>query len=196
MAHQIHLFKSQESAPLDIVNDQSGRIVYYPAVFSVSEAKAIFMQLHARTVWNHQTMRMYDRVVIVPRLTAAYHDLQTLPDDLRLVKDRVEQTVCEQFTGVSLNYYRDGTDSVAWHSDHIEELIAGGAVALASFGATRQMLLRTKSRPRASCACDLEPGSVLLMSGRTQECWEHHIPKVHRPTAARISVALRQRPSD
>ncbi len=192
MARQVPLFK--ESAPLPIVNDESGRIFYYPTVFTLEESTELFMQLSVRTIWNHETMRMYDRLVTVPRLTAAYRDMQALPDTLRFVKERVEQNVALKFTGVSLNYYRDGRDSVAWHSDHEDELIEGGAVALASFGATRQMLLRTKSRPRRTAACDLEPGSALVMSGPTQQFWEHHIPKVGRPTAARISVALRQRP--
>lgn len=194
MARQVRLFDAEESAPLTIVNDGSGRIVYYPAAFSLDEDRLLFTQLSARTLWNHETMRMYDRLVAVPRLTAAYRDMQTLPDVLRPVKERVERSVGFEFNAVSLNYYRDGRDSVAWHNDHPEELVEQGAVALASFGATRQMLLRTKSRPRKTLACDLEPGSVLLMSGPTQQFWDHHIPKVRRPTAARISVALRQRP--
>lgn len=195
MARQVHLFENQEYAPLSIVNDESGRIVYYPAVFSLEESKRIFLQLSVRTLWNQDTMRMYDRLVSVPRLTAAYHDMRTLPEVLRVVKARTERTVSFEFNAVSLNYYRDGNDSVAWHNDHAEELIEQGAVALASFGATRQMLLRTKNRPRRVCACDLEAGSVLVMSGRTQQFWEHHVPKLPLPTAARISVALRQRPT-
>jgi len=194
VARQVRLFDRDEYAPLAIVDDESGRIVYYPAVFSVEESNSIFSQLSARTLWNQETMRMYDRLVTVPRLTAAYREMATLPDVLKVVRERVERSVCFEFNAVSLNYYRDAHDSVAWHNDHTEELIEGGAVALASFGATRQMLLRTKARPRKTCACDLEGGSVLLMSGATQQFWEHHIPKVNRPTAPRISVALRQRP--
>ncbi len=196
VARQIHLFEAEESAPLAIVSDGSGRIVYYPAIFSLDDSALIFNQLSARTLWNHETMRMYDRLVAVPRLTAAYRDMQALPEVLRLVKERVECSVGFKFNAVSLNYYRDGQDSVAWHNDHPDELVERGAVALASFGATRQILLRTKSRPRKVLACDLEPGSVMMMSGATQQFWDHHVPKVRRPTAARISVALRQRPTD
>ena len=38
----------------------------------------------------------------------------------------------------------------------------------------------------------LEPGSLLLMRGRSQLCWEHAIPKEKRPIGPRISVALRK----
>lgn len=179
---------------MSIVNDGSGRILYYPAAFSLEESKDIFAQLSVRTLWNHETMHMYDRLVNVPRLTAGYHDMQTLPHVLKVVRERAQRTVSFEFNAISLNYYRDGNDSVAWHNDHAAELIEQGAVALASFGATRQILLRTKTRPRKTYAWDLEAGSVFVMSGRTQQFWEHHIPKVRLPTAPRISVALRQRP--
>ncbi|MGH7757269.1 MAG: hypothetical protein ACREM8_13440 [Vulcanimicrobiaceae bacterium] len=39
----------------------------------------------------------------------------------------------------------------------------------------------------------LEPGSVLLMAGASQECWEHGIPKTRELVGPRISLAFRQR---
>jgi alkylated DNA repair dioxygenase AlkB len=92
-----------------------------------------------------------------------------------------------------VQYYRNGNDSVSWHNDHREELIELPTIALLSLGSTREMLVRSKARPRRTFSCDLEPGSLFVMSGRAQEFWEHHIPKVKRPIGPRISVALRQR---
>jgi alkylated DNA repair dioxygenase AlkB len=138
-------------------------------------------------------MWMYDHTVTVPRLIARFMPGDEKPAELARAQQRVEEYLGVQFTACSVQLYRSGSDSVAWHSDHTEDLIELPVVAVLSLGATREMLVRSKRRPRKTFSCDLEPGSVFVMSGRAQEYWEHHIPKARRPVAARISVALRQR---
>ena len=138
-------------------------------------------------------MWMYDHTVAVPRLLARFSADEPLPAELIDVKARVESRIGAQFNSLSVQYYRDGSDSVAWHSDHTEDLIERPFVALVSLGAVREMQIRTKAKPRRAFSVDLEPGSLLVMGGLAQEHWEHHIPKVHRPLKPRISIALRQK---
>jgi alkylated DNA repair dioxygenase AlkB len=190
MAQQIGLFGA---TPRVFVHDPSGGIVYYPAVFSLDESDALFMLFERTLPWQHETMWMYDRTVDVPRLIARFAPGEPQPPELMAVKDRIEAFLQTSFSSVSVQYYRNGSDSVSWHNDHREELIELPTIAVLSLGSTREMLVRSKSRPRRTFSCDLEPGSLFVMSGRAQEFWEHHIPKVKRPIAPRISVALRQR---
>jgi alkylated DNA repair dioxygenase AlkB len=98
------------------------------------------------------------------------------------------------FNSAGLNLYRDGNDSVAPHNDHLEELERGYPIALLSLGATRRMTIRTKQPPRRVLQVDLEPGSLLLMSWRTQHHYDHAIPKTRAPVGPRISIAFRRRP--
>jgi len=190
MAQQIGLFGT---TPRVFVDDDTGCIAYYPAVFSPHESDELF-RLFERTVpWSHETMWMYDRTVDVPRLIARFGPGETQPAELAVVKERIESYLHTAFTSISLQYYRDGNDSVSWHNDHREEMIELPTVAVLSLGSTREMLVRSKARPRRTFSCDLEPGSLFVMRGRAQEHWEHHIPKVKRPIGPRISVALRQR---
>lgn len=188
MAQQAAFF---EEPARTLARTPRGAIVYYPAVFGAAESAAYFSTLLDEIPWSHETMRMYDKLVDVPRLVAWYRDPDPLPHPLQEIRARVQSHLRIPFNAVSLNYYRDGTDSVAWHSDHDEDLVADPCVALVSLGATREMWLRTKSVPRKQLRCVLEPGSILSMTGDVQAYWEHHIPKVNRPTSARISVALR-----
>lgn len=174
------------------VDDETGRIVYYPALFSLPEAAALFAHLERSLEWTHETMWMYDRTVDVPRLIARFPAGAPLPAELRDVQSRVESFLDVRFNALSVQRYRDGNDSVAWHNDHRDELVDRPVIALVSLGATREMLIRSKARPRRSFSCDLDAGSVLVMRGRSQEFWEHTIPKVPRPITARISIALRQ----
>jgi alkylated DNA repair dioxygenase AlkB len=138
-------------------------------------------------------MWMYDRTVDVPRLIARFAPGSERPAELQALQHRIERFLRTTFTSLSVQYYRDGQDSVAWHNDHREELIELPVIALLSLGATREMAIRSKRRPRRTFSIDLEAGSLLVMSGRAQEFWEHTIPKVARPIAPRISVALHQR---
>jgi alkylated DNA repair dioxygenase AlkB len=190
MAQQIGLFGA---TPRVFVDDETGGIAYYPAVFSLHESEALFALLERTLPWQSETMWMYDRTVDVPRLIARFAPGEQPPARLQAVKERIEDFLTTTFTSISVQYYRNGNDSVAWHNDHREELVDLPTIALLSLGSTREILVRSKARPRRTFACDLEPGSVFVMSGRAQEFWEHHIPKVRRPVGARISVALRQR---
>jgi alkylated DNA repair dioxygenase AlkB len=172
-----------------LVDDASGRIAYYPRVLDERESAGLFALMAAEAPWSTETMWMYDKMVDVPRKVARYG--AALPPLLAIAKTRIEAMLGECFSNVSLNYYRDGRDSVAWHSDHIEELAPDPTIALLSLGSTRQMKLRTKAQPRRTFAIDLDPGSVFVMAGASQEHWEHTIAKTARPADARISIAFR-----
>lgn len=189
MAQQIGLFGA---APRVFANDESS-IVYYPAFLDAAESTALFNRLETQLAWSQETMWMYDHTVAVPRLIARFAPGEPLPQELLDVKARVEARLGAAFNGVSVQCYRDGNDSVSWHGDHTEDLIDRPYVALVSLGAVREMQIRSKSKPRRTFSIDLEPGSLLVMGGLAQEQWEHHIPKVARPIAPRISIALRQK---
>jgi alkylated DNA repair dioxygenase AlkB len=192
MAQQIGLFGS---APRVFVDDETGGIAYYPAVFSADDASQLFETFERELPWVQETMWMYDHTVTVPRLIARFLPGDEKPAELSRVQERVEAYLGVRFTACSVQLYRGGNDSVAWHSDHTEDLIDLPVIAVLSLGATREMQIRSKGRPRKAFSCDLEPGSLFVMSGRAQEFWEHHIPKAKRAVAPRISVALRQRRS-
>lgn len=189
MTSQMALF---DSGPRVLVDDETGRIAYYPNVLGPGEAMQLFRWLLEHAKWSSETMWMYDKMVDVPRLVARYpvEDLPPLLDDAR---KHVEIVLGEQFTTVGLNYYRDGRDSVAWHNDHLADMPPQPTIAILSLGATRRMQVRTKRRPRVVHGIDLDAGSLFVMSGRSQEYWEHTIAKSPRPTDARISVAFRPR---
>jgi alkylated DNA repair dioxygenase AlkB len=190
MAQQIGLFGS---APQVFVDDETGGIAYYPAVFSAAEAAELFERFERELPWTQETMWMYDHTVTVPRLIARFLPGEEVPPRLAAVQSSVEDYLDVPFTSCSVQYYRGGNDSVAWHSDHTEDLIDLPVIAVLSLGATREMQVRSKARPRRTFSVDLEPGSLFVMSGRAQEFWEHHIPKARRAIAPRISVAFRQR---
>jgi alkylated DNA repair dioxygenase AlkB len=178
-----------------LLDDASGRIRYLRDAVPAERAQAWFTALRDGIPWHSERREMYGREVDVPRLTASFRlDDPALPSALREAADAVLGFTRIAFDSAGLNFYRDGNDSVAPHNDHLDELQRGYPIALLSLGATRRMTIRAKRPPRRVLNVDLEPGSLLLMSWRTQRHYDHAIPKTRAATGPRISIAFRRRP--
>ena len=176
-----------------VVDDASGSIVYHPHALAPDQAQRLFEALKRDIQWRHERRMMYDREVDVPRLVASLRYDDALPPLLKHALPLVEELSNSCFNSIGLNFYRDGHDSVAPHSDTIAELEAGYPIGLLSLGSTRRMTIRSKNRPRRVLDLDLEPGSLLVMSYQTQTTYDHAIPKTGGPAGPRISVAFRMR---
>ena len=89
---------------------------------------------------------MYDKLIPDPGLTAWYSSATPAwPPVLLEIKERVEQACGIAFDSVLLNYYRDGNDSVAWHSDTLPSSGKHHAIASVRFGESRLFKVRYKT---------------------------------------------------
>jgi alkylated DNA repair dioxygenase AlkB len=151
--------------------------------------EALFEILRGTTRWRHQRRRMYERVVDVPRLVAELPEdgpgHPVLGDASAALSGRYG-LVLDQ---ISLAYYRDGRDSVAWHGDRMGRLVDDTVVAILSVGAPRRFLLRPAGGG-ASRAFDLGWGDLLVMGGSCQRTWQHAVPKTAL-AGPRISIQFR-----
>jgi alkylated DNA repair dioxygenase AlkB len=161
-----------------------------PACFSPAESEQCWADLHRTIEWRQDTIRMFGRTLPLPRLTAWYGDpgavytyshirMVPLPwtAGLQQIKDRVEAVSQSRFNSVLLNFYRDGKDSMGWHSDDEPELGINPVIASVSFGGSRWFKLRHKTRPDCQTKLELTNGSLLVMAGPTQHHWQHQIPR-------------------
>jgi alkylated DNA repair dioxygenase AlkB len=166
----------------------------------------IFQKLLSDTKWQQREMNMYGKKILQPRLTAWYGDpsrtyvysgLRNIPlpwtDLLRELKRRVEDCTESRFNSVLLNYYRNNSDSMAFHSDDEKELGPEPTIASLTFGDQRTFVFKHKLKkdiPNASVI--LNSGSVLLMRGKTQKFWKHAIHRETRICGPRINLTFRQ----
>lgn len=148
--------------------------------------------------WQHERRTMYDQVVAVPRLTAHFPQIASLPAQLltdagdRLTRHYSAQG-WEPFGTAGLCLYRSGRDSVAWHGDRVgrgaeEDLL----VAILSLGSERRLALRPRGGG-SSLDYALGHGDLLVMGGSCQRTWDHCVPKSRAVSGARISVQFRPR---
>lgn len=149
----------------------------------------VFDALVESVRWHQERRKMYDRTVDVPRLYAL------VPNDgeghpvLEAIRLALSARYAEPLTRVSLGYYRDGGDSVAWHGDQVARRLPTAIVATVSVGAPRRFLLRPMGGGK-SLALSLGFGDLLVMGGTCQRTWQHSVPKTKR-AAPRIAVMFR-----
>jgi len=162
--------------------------------FTKADSDGYFRTLRADTPWQQRMRKMYDKVVADPRLTAWYggaNGLDWTPVLLE-IKAIVEKECGISFNRVLLNYYRDGNDSVAWHSDTLPADGKHHAIASVTFGDTRLFKIRHKTRKDVGqLNIPLTHGSFLLMGETMQDLYEHHVPKTTRGVGPRINLTFR-----
>ena len=193
---QLSLFAGSRETVL--TDDQRGRIVHMSDLVPAEIARVWFAELRKAVPWKTQRRRMYDRDVDVPRLQAHFWLAPVedpAPDAIRAAAGTVVAVTGVPFTSVGLNFYRDGRDSVAPHSDDLDEILRGFPIVLLSLGATRRMTIRAKVPPRRVLHVDLAAGSLLVMSYETQLHYTHGIPKTKESVGPRISLAFRVKPA-
>lgn len=179
-------------------------LTYFPAFFDPNERARLLDELIETTAWRQDTITMYGKTVPIPRLQAWYGDpgrtytysnIELAPERwtpaLLEVKVAIEPEAGVTFNSVLCNRYRDGADSVAWHSDDEPELGVDPVIASVSFGARRPFRFRHRLDPALTHEIELEPGSLLVMRGPTQACWHHQIPKTSRPIGERLNLTFR-----
>lgn len=178
-------------------------LTYLPGFFG-SDADRLLAEVQATTAWRQDTFRIYGKEMPIPRLNAWYGEpgcvytyskieLDPLPwtGPLVEIKERIEPTAGGEFNSVLVNLYRDGADSVAWHSDDEPELGTRPVIASVSLGASRSFHLRHKELPDVRHRMRLEHGSLLVMRGTTQRHWQHQVPKTKASVGPRINLTYR-----
>ena len=179
---------------------------YDASAIGPARAAALFDVLRAEIPWQQQGVHLFGRRVDMPRLTAwigdadaayTYSRTRFVPQPwsatLAALRDELQGLTGGRFNSVLANLYRDGRDSVAWHSDDEAELGAQPLIASLSFGAVRRFRLRHRHLAQARpFVIDMAPGSLLVMAGDTQRNYRHDVPKTTRAVGARINLTFRQ----
>ena len=172
---------------------------------SAEESENYLKTLYRSIQWEQSDIQMFGKSLKIPRLNAwygdngcdyAYSGKRFTPlawtTELKEIKTRIESLANTTFNSVLLNCYRDGSDSMGWHSDDEKELGQNPIIASVSLGQTRSFHLRHKTNKELSVQkIALTSGSLLIMGGTTQHFWQHQIPKTKKICGQRINLTFR-----
>ena len=201
----LDLFATQSSTESQRIDIQQADVHLFPQLFSRQASDDYFTTLRNEIIWQHETIIMFGKKIVVPRLVAwhgdkgttyTYSNIEHIPvpwtNTLIEIKNHVESACNISFNSVLLNLYRDGNDSMGWHSDDESVLAKNPAIASVSFGARRTFQMKHKRDKTQKLAIPLDHGSALLMAGGTQHHWLHQIPKSKTVQGERINLTFRQ----
>ncbi|GAA4379056.1 alpha-ketoglutarate-dependent dioxygenase AlkB [Hymenobacter koreensis] len=194
--------------PLTPVPLPAADVLLDPAFLSAAEAESWLQELTSTIAWRHEPIKLFGREVMQPRLTAWHGDAgaayrysglllepQPWTPALQALRQQVEESTGASFNSVLLNLYRSGQDSMGWHADDEPELGPEPIIASVSLGSARRFRLRP--RPAAGPAhppltLELAAGSLLVMGGTTQRCWQHAVPKTAQAVGPRLNLTFRR----
>jgi alkylated DNA repair dioxygenase AlkB len=166
----------------------------------------VMQRLIAETPWRQDSVTVWGKTHLQPRLVAWYGDqgatytyskltLEPRPwtELLADLRRRVEAASGGPFNSVLVNYYRDGNDRMGFHSDDEPELGPNPVLASLSLGEERTFVLKSRSdKSLKPVRIRLPSGSLLMMKGETQAHWQHGIDREARAAGPRINLTFRR----
>lgn len=186
------------------VDIPDGELIYDANFLSVTEADNLLRTLTEEVNWRQDRIRLFGKEHPIPRLQSfqgepgisyLYSNLKLEAEPWHPALDRLKNSLIEPcgttFNAVLLNLYRNGHDSMGWHSDDEPELGQNPTIASISLGEERRFLLRRKDDHNIKREIVLEHGSLLVMRGTLQHFWQHSVPRTQKPREPRINLTFR-----
>ncbi|CAL8323260.1 alpha-ketoglutarate-dependent dioxygenase alkB homolog 3 isoform X1 [Gadus morhua] len=198
-----------------ISNGPSGvsRLCLVPWFLEQKEADWIFSKLLEELPWSQKTNYRQGDGYEEPRLTCWFGELpytyanSTMAANtqwsplLLSLREKVQEACGDgsSFNSLLCNLYRDGKDSIGWHSDDEASLGPAPTIASLSLGDTRLFSLRKQPPPEENgdytyverVRVPLGHGSLLVMDGATQDDWQHQVAKEYHDRGPRINLTFR-----
>ena len=168
------------------------------------KADALARRLAAEVPWTVHRIRMFGRWVDSPRLSCwmgdagvryrysgALFEPEPWHPAIQALLPRLQAACGAPFNSVLINRYRDGKDSMGWHSDDEPELGPAPVIASLSLGAERRFLMRRRAEPAVKAEWRLAHGDLLVMRGDCQRAAQHALPKMGGVKEGRINLTFR-----
>jgi alkylated DNA repair dioxygenase AlkB len=180
-------------------------VVYDANAFAPPRADALLAALSREIPWEQHRLNLFGREVASPRLscwigdpdaTYTYSRTRFEPrawtPTLASLRDELATRFDLHFNSVLANLYRDGHDSMGWHSDAEPELGDEPVIASLSFGAPRRFRFRSRETRKVAVAIELAHGSLLVMRGGTQRLYQHDLPRCAGCSGVRVNLTFRR----
>jgi len=168
----------------------------------VDSAERLYAALVDQLDWEQNDITIAGRTSKTPRLTcwmgeAAYtysgvrNEPRPLPPVLLALRERLVAESGASYNSCLANLYRDGRDSIGYHSDNEPELGDRPTIASVSLGSRRSFHVKHVASGER-WTVELGAGDLLVMSAESQSDYRHSVPKTARPVGARMNLTFRQ----
>jgi alkylated DNA repair dioxygenase AlkB len=177
----------------------------YSNFYNTDKADKYFDELMKLNLTSTLKTKFDDTEVEIPRKIGYFSDNgedypyanlilkgQTWEPVLLNIKTDLENRLGKKFNSVLVNLYRDGNDTINWHSDSEPQLGKNPTIASVNFGASRVFKFKEKVKgEKAKYDFLLEHGTVIVMRDDCQEKWLHSIRRDFSVTKPRFNLTYR-----
>ena len=177
--------------------------IYHQNTLSPQKSLALYQHLIDHCRWQQPQIQMFGKQIPIPRLqcylgdpeaTYQYSGLlmqpEPWPEVLLAIKARLSSLCDTPFNALLVNWYRNGQDSMGWHSDDEVELGMNPTIASLPLGETRLFKIRNK-KTKQVIDLPLSDGDCLIMVGRSQQDYQHSLPKQNKVLLGRLNLTFR-----
>lgn len=161
-------------------------------------ADNLFNLLKSEIPWRQVEYFKRDRGlhVVTPRLTyvtgSFYNNLgNPHPSWILKLKQNIELVTDTEYNFILYAYYRNGEDSITWHSDDERFLGKNTVISGVSFGNPRHFQLKNKKTKEIEKIL-MSHGDLIVMKNNCQENYEHAVLKTKDNVGERISLTFRR----
>jgi len=171
--------------------------------FNQVDSNELLKKLISDLPWESMAIKMFGKDITIPRLQCWVGDKgcdykysgkklnrHDWTADLIMIREKIYKELNIDFNSVLVNYYRDGKDSMGWHSDNERELGPNPTIASISLGSERDLVFRNKINKEV-LPIPQTHGCLILIDGKTQKNWQHAIKKTRKVIGPRINLTFR-----
>lgn len=178
---------------------------HIPNFLLPSEINYLTAFLKYKIPWKNVVYKKKDRgEVITPRLTwcCGFHSNKMygvngiypnrIPKELLPLKDLISNHLENDFNYMLFAQYRNGDDSITYHSDDEDFLGKNPTIASLTLGSERPFILKNK-KTKVAQTFNLSAGDLFVMKNNCQADYLHAVPKIKGFTSGpRFSITFRK----
>lgn len=202
MNSQISIFEEVDQT---IELDGKGSMIrYFPNYLDKSISDKYFSILLNEIEWDDTLRSSYGHTSKFNRKSSYYSqpgypypfsgrtfDGKSFTSTMDEILKRINNECNCHFNSILFNYYRDGKDTISWHTDNEKVLGQDPTVGTLSFGQERPFMLRERADHSVKREFISSHGSLIIMEGKTQNHWDHSVPQRMKLSNPRLSLTLR-----
>lgn len=190
----------------DLINENGAHVFIVREWLENSDC---FYKLFAETVpWERAEIQIMGKPVKEARHTCSYGSIKhkysgitrkinEWSEEILSLKKLVEEITESEYNSCLLNYYKNGSEYIGYHSD--KEIVKNSDVATISLGSKRDFYFKRKNTKGETIKTYLDSGDLCVMNYETQKLFTHSIPKRTsrtEPIGGRISLTFRTLKND
>lgn len=154
----------------------------------LEERPKIFV--YGRECRQNRNVGFFSNDVDKYKYSNAFMEARSLDENLIKLLEEVNRLTNNNYNGILVNHYKDGTQTIGAHSDNEKELGNNGVVSI-SYGFRRKFRIRDKSTKKIYVDLEINNMDMIHMGGNFQKEFTHEIPVEKKIKDERYSFTFR-----